>query len=225
MTKRSINVKAGSSVCWLIVSVCLSVVLAHAQQPTANTAGVTNEPRVGLNEAATAFDMAGREALGGHLRTTQLAGTQDAPVRNALVVIENRSQFFYNYVSGYATFYGNDGVRCGEGLWKADAFAPGEQAEVDTPGLRLTCTPTSWRLSALNLLTRTTDVAKPAAPASAPNAATPPASAPPANTTTPQSAQRLEININGKTLPLQLGNPIDVVVGKEHVLIVVQPAP
>src|SRR5207248_11688589 len=111
------------------------------------------------------------------------------------------------------------------GLWKADAFAPGEQAEVDTPGLRLTCTPTSWRLSALNLLTRTTDVAKPAAPASAPNAATPPASAPPANTTTPQSAQRLEININGKTLPLQLGNPIDVVVGKERVLIVVQPAP
>jgi len=224
-------VKAGSSVCWLIVSVCLSVVLAHAQQPTANTAGVTNEPRVGLNEAATAFDMAGREALGGHLRTTQLAGTQDAPVRNALVVIENRSQFFYNYVSGYATFYGNDGVRCGEGLWKADAFAPGEQAEVDTPGLRLTCTPTSWRLSTLNLLTRTTDVAKPAAPASAPNAATPPASetspasAPPANTTTPQSAQRLEININGKTLPLQLGNPIDVVVGKERVLIVVQPAP
>ena len=151
-------------------------------------------------------------------------------MRNVLVVIENRSGFFYNYVSGYATFYGNDGVRCGEGLWKADALAPGESAEVDTPGLRLTCTPTTWRLSALNLLTRTTDVAKPAAPASAPNAVPPPASetspasAPPANTP-PQSAQRLEININGKTLPLQLGHPIDVVIGKERVLIVVQPAP
>lgn len=222
--------KAGSSVCWLIVFACLSVVVAHAQQPTANTAGVTNEPRVGLTESATAFDVAGREALGGHLRTTQLVGTQDAPVRNVLVVIENRSGFFYNYVSGYATFYGNDGVRCGEGLWKADALAPGESAEVDTPGLRLTCTPTTWRLTALNLLTRTTDVAKPAAPASAPNAVPPPASetspasAPPANTP-PQSAQRLEININGKTLPLQLGHPIDVVIGKERVLIVVQPAP
>ena len=63
-------------------------------------------------------------------RTTQLAGTQDAPVRNVLVVIENRSGFFYNYVSGYVTFYGSDGVRCGEGLWKADALAPGERMNV-----------------------------------------------------------------------------------------------
>jgi hypothetical protein len=170
----------------------------------------------------------GRVALGGRLRTQQLAGTEDAPVRNISVVIENRSGLFYNYISGYATFYGGDGVRCGEGLWKADALAPGEQAAVDTPGLRLTCTPTSWRLSALNLLTRTTDVAKPAEPASA---ATPPspAEAPvPASPATPAllaPPPRLEININGKTLPLQLGNPIDIVVGKERVLIVVQPVP
>src|SRR5205085_1852712 len=118
---------------------------------------------------------------------------------------------------------------CGEGLWKADALAPGERAEVDTPGLRLTCAPATWRLSALNLLTRTTDVAKPAAPASAPSAVAPPMSeAPPASVTTSApaaTAQRFEININGKTLPLQLGNPIDVVVGKERVLIVVQPVP
>ncbi|HYY42374.1 MAG TPA: hypothetical protein VE775_06535, partial [Pyrinomonadaceae bacterium] len=110
------------------------------------------------------------------------------------------------------------------------ALAPGEQAALDTPGLRLTCTPTTWRLSALNLLTRTTDVAKPADPASAPTpatsataatAGTPALTAAPAQTALP----RLEININGKTLPLQLDNPIDVVVGKERVLIVVRPAP
>src|SRR5205085_12686305 len=96
MTKRSIDVKAGSSVCWLIVSVCLSVVIAHAQQPTANTAGVTNEPRVGVNEAATAFDVAGGGALGGHLRPTPVVGTQGAPGRNGPVAIGNSMQLFTN---------------------------------------------------------------------------------------------------------------------------------
>ena len=57
------------------------------------------------------------------------------------------------------------------------------------------------------------------------SAATPPASEASPASAPPPTAQRLEININGKTLPLQLGNPIDVVVGKERVLIVVQPAP
>ena len=215
-----------NNVLCLALMICACALGARAQQPTANTAGVTNEPRVALTEQATAYDVAGRTALGGRLRTQQLAATQDAPVRNVLVVLENRSQFFYNYVSGYATFYGADGVRCGEGLWKLEAFAPGEQAEVDTPGLRLTCTPATWRISALNLLTRTTDVAKPAAPASA-TPATDAAAPPPANMNAPAPAlaPRLEININGKTLPLQLGNPIDVVVGKERVLIVVQPVP
>jgi hypothetical protein len=218
------NVKAAKQLMLLVPTVLLCVAGVRAQQTTTNTAAVPNEPRVALTEAATAFDALGHEALGGHLRTTQLAGTQDAPLRNVLLVVENRSQFFYNYASGYATFYGSDGVRCGEGMWKTDALAPGEQVEVDTPGLRLTCTPTNWRLSALNLLTRTTDVAKPAT-SSTP---APPAAQTTTNATPTSSAsapQRLEININGKTLPLQLGNPIDVVVGKERVLIVVQPAP
>lgn len=203
---------------WVLVLACLSSLSVRAQQPTPNTAGVTNESRVALPEQATAYDVAGRVALGGRLRTTQLAGTVDAPVRNVLVVVENRSAFFYNYVSGYATFYAADGVRCGEGMWKLEAFAPGEQAEVDTPGLRLTCTPATWRLSALNLLTRTTDVAKPAEPAPASDAA------PPAPVAT-GTAQRLEININGKTMPVQFDNPIDIIVGKERVVIVVRPAP
>ena len=215
------HVNKTSRAWWAVLILGLCATAAQAQQPTTNTTGVTNEPRVALNEQATAFDVLGRTALAGRLRTQQLAATQDAPVRNVLLVLENSSQFFYNYVSGYATFYGADGVRCGEGLWKLEAFAPGEQAEVDTPGLRLTCTPATWRLSALNLLTRTTDVAKPAAPASAADAAAPPLASVPVSTPAP----RLEININGKTLPLQLGNPIDVVVGKERVVIVVQPVP
>jgi hypothetical protein len=218
-----------SKVLRLILMVCACVVGARAQQPAAATTGETNEPRVSLSEAATAYDATGRVALGGRLRTTQLAGTQDAPARNVLVVLENRSPVFYNYVSGYATFYGADGVRCGEGLWKLEAFAPGEQAEVDTPGLRLTCTPTNWRLSALNLLTRTADIAKPAEPT---QPTTPGATeAQPAGTplaasgSMPATLPRLEININGKTLPLQLDNPLDIVVGKERVIIVVRPAP
>ncbi len=215
-----------NKVMWLIVLAWVCAVDVRAQQPTANTAGVTNEPRVALTEQATAYDVAGRVALGGRLRTTQLAGTADAPVRNVAFVVENRSALFYNYVSGYATFYAADGVRCGEGLWKLEAFAPGEQSEVDTPGLRLTCTPTTWRISALNLVTRTTDVAKPADPAVAPASdATPASTPPPAPALAAGTTQRLEININGKTLPVQFDNPIDILVGKERVVIVVRPAP
>ena len=188
------------------------------------------EPRVALTEAATAFDAAGRGALGGRLRTTALAGTQDAPTRNVLLAIENRSQFFYNYVSGSATFYDASGVRCGEGMWKVGALAVGEVAEVDTPGLRLTCTPTTWRIVAINLLTRSTDVAKPGEPATADGTMTAPPSAA-ALTTTGATANpahalpRLEININGRTLPLQIGNPLEIIVGKERVQIIVNPAP
>jgi hypothetical protein len=35
----------------------------------------------------------------------------------------------------------------------------------------------------------------------------------------------LEINVNGKTIPVQLGNPLEIQVGKERVRIVVQQAP
>ena len=140
------------------------------------------------------------------------------------------SDLFYNYVAGWATFYGEDGVRCGEGLWKLEAFAPREQVEVDTPGLRLTCTPSTWRIVATTLLTRTGDVAKPreqtqpppAEPGTPASAAATDASA---NAAAPAAMPPLEINVNGKTIPLQLGNPLEVVVGKERVRIVVQQAP
>jgi len=213
------------------------------QQTAAATSGEVrpSEPRVPLAQAAVAYDVEGHEALGGRLRTQSLAGTPDAPVRNTRIVVESRSQVFYNYVSGWATFYGEDGVRCGEGLWKLEALAPAEQVEVDTPGLRLTCTPATWRITATTLLTRTGDVAKPREQAAPPpaetggaSAAAAPASAAATGTTgassttganAPATVPPLEINVNGKTIPIQLGNPLEIQVGKERVRIVVQPAP
>lgn len=221
----------------LLAVVVACACAAHAQ--TAQTAATTSdvrpsEPHVPLAQAAVAYDVAGNEAVAGRLRTQTLVGTPEAPVRNTRLVVENLSPVFYNYVAGWATFYGEDGVRCGEGLWKLEAFAPREQVEVDTPGLRLTCTPATWRVVATTLLTRTGDVAKPreqtAPPPAEPgtpgaagatessNAAT---TAAPASTAVPP----LEINVNGKTIPLQLGNPLEIVVGKERVRIVVQQAP
>jgi hypothetical protein len=234
---------------FLAAASCAGVARAHdaaqAQQQTAATTSDVrpSEPRVPLAQAAVAYDVEGHEALSGRLRTQALAGTPDAPVRDTRVVVENRSQVFYNYVAGWATFYGEDGVRCGEGLWKLEALAPAEQAEVDTPGLRLTCTPSTWRIVATTLLTRTGDVAKPREQTAPPpaetgdkssSAATQPSASGAgvttgaANTTGAAGATGvppLEINVNGKTIPIQLGNPLEIQVGKERVRIVVQPAP
>ena len=219
----------------LCLALCLfGAASASAQQQTAaSTSDVRpSEPHVPLAQAAVAYDVAGNEALGGRLRTQALVGTPEAPVRNTRLVVENRSPVFYNYVAGWATFYGEDGVRCGEGLWKLEAFAPREQVEVDTPGLRLTCTPATWRIVATTLLTRTGDVAKPneqTAPPPAepgtPGAAGATESSNAATTPAPAAVPPLEINVNGKTIPLQLGNPLEIVVGKERVRIVVQQAP
>gem|GEM_PF-301007 len=225
----------------LAVAACACVARAQTagaqQQSSQTTSDVRpSEPRVALAQAAVAYDVEGHEALSGRLRTQTLAGTPDAPVRNTLLVVENRSPVFYNYVAGWATFYGADGVRCGEGLWKLEALAPGEQGEVDTPGLRLTCTPTAWRIVATTLLTRTGDVAKPREQTGAPPAETSDkaasgegqAATAASNSTAATGAgvvPPLEINVNGKTIPIQLGNPLEIVVGKERVRIVVQPVP
>jgi hypothetical protein len=219
----------------LLACACLNVARAQTTQQPPDERGI-KETRVALADAATAYDIEGRTAIGARLRTTSLAGALDAPVRNVAIVVENRSSLFYNYASGWATFYDAAGVRCGEGLWKVEAFAPGESAEVDTPGLRLTCAPATWRVTALNLLTRTSDIAKPGEPA--PTAQTlatgatqtsatgaMPTNATGASAAAVESAPRLEINVNGKTLPLQLDNPVDILVGKERVLIVVRRAP
>ncbi|HEX5708455.1 MAG TPA: hypothetical protein VFX96_14225 [Pyrinomonadaceae bacterium] len=210
---------------------CLASARAQETATQVATGGARpSEPRVALDATAEAYDIAGRPAIAARLRTTALAGTHESPERNSRLVVENRSPVFYTYASGWVTFYGGDGVRCGEGLWKLEALAPNESAEVDTPGLRLTCTPATWRVVAANLLTRTTDIAKPADEGAPPPAEQPTTSAPPAEST-PVAASHatslppLEINVNGKTIPIQPGNPLEIVVGRERVRIVVQPAP
>lgn len=210
-----------------VLVVCVAAGAARGQeaQPAPADERATREARVALTEAATAYDAEGRAAIGARLNTQQLAASPDAPVRSVSVVVQNRSPFFYNYASGWATFYDASGVRCGEGLWKVEAFAPGESAGVDTPGLRLTCTPSTWRVVALNLLTRSADIAKPGQSATTPDASPPSEATSPPPSTSSAPAQRLEININGKTLPLQLNNPLDIVVGQERLQIVVRPAP
>src|SRR5205085_12548230 len=101
--------------------------------------------------------------------------------------------------------------------------------EVDTPGLRLTCTPATWRITATTLLTRTGDVAKPREQAAPPPAETgrgaaaaSPAPSSGASTagasgTAGADVPPLEINGNGKTIPIQLGNPLEIQVRKERV--------
>jgi hypothetical protein len=177
-----------------MVFVAFTAIGAHAQQ--------AGEARVPLAEQAVASDANGHEALGGRLRTVDLKGSIDSPVTNIRLVLENRSSYFYNYVAGWVTFYDSDAVRCGEGLFKLDALAAGESAETDTPGLRLRCTPVTWRVVATNLLTRTSDTAKPNQPEPTPDSA----NVSDAVLATPP----LEINIDGEILPLQLGNPIEI---------------
>lgn len=238
------RIKVGLS--FVLLACCFAATARAQEEPGADVRPA--EPRVALNEPAVAYDIDGRAALSGRLRTTALAGTPDAPERNTRIVIENRASVFYTYVSGWATFYGGDGVRCGEGLWKIEALAPAESAEVDTPGLRLTCTPTTWRIVALNLLTRTTDAAKPADQTAPPPAETPapaatepalpdpifsersgtgarPATRPSSGAAAARAIPPLELNINGRVVPIQPGNPLEVVVGAERVRIILQPAP
>jgi hypothetical protein len=227
--------------CAAWVALAHDTAAARQQSPETTADARPSETRVALAQAASAFDVEGNEALGGRLRTQSLAGTVDAPVRNTRIVVENRSPVFYNYVAGWATFYGEDGVRCGEGLWKLEALAPREQVEVDTPGLRVTCAPATWRIVATTLLTRTGDAAKPRQQTAPPPAETTTTGAQ-SNAASPRpsdsgasnasgaasmnsSVPPLEINVNGKTIPLQLGNPLEIQVGKERVRIVVQQAP
>ncbi len=191
-----------------------------AQESPATAAITSSETRVALTEQAAATDAKGVAALAARLQdTAALVGTQESPVRNLRLVVENRSQTFFTYVSGWVTFYDASGIRCGSGIFNLDALAPGESAETDSPGLRLTCTAVSWRLAANSLVTRIVDIAKPTNQES-PTAA---AAGAPASSTSPPLPP-LKISINGEVLPIQTGNPIEVRVGKETVRIVLSPA-
>lgn len=173
------------------------------------------EQRVALEAQAIAMDSMGRTAIAGQLLTRALSGTPDAPVKNARFIIENRSQFFYNYVSGSVTFYDERGVRCGEGQFALNALAPGEQAETDAPGLRLTCAPGTWRIVAKDLVPRVNDRLVPVAEAT--QAETP------APVSTPVMMP-LEIVVDDQVYNAPLGSTLDVSVRKRRVKITVRAA-
>ena len=198
----------------LMLLVC-GVLSVNAQQTTASQG---SEQRVGLEEQAIALDSMGQTALSGQLVTRALSGTPDAPVRNVRFILENRSTIFYTYVSGTVTFYDERGVRCGEGEFTLNALAPGEQAEVDAPGLRLACAPRAWRIVANNLLTRTTDAAKPAEQSAAERVT------PPALDSPPAAPAALEITVNDKVYNAPLGSTLDVPVTNKRVKITVRAA-
>ncbi len=189
----------------------------RAQQAAAQSAPA--EQRVGLEEQPVALDPAGRPALGAQLVTKALAATPDAPLRNVRFIIENRSQTPYTYVSGRATFYDDKGVRCGEGQFVLNALAPNEQAEVDAPGLLLTCTPRSWRMVAESLLT---DTAGETVKVKPPESAGP--AQEPVMPTTPAAPTTVEVDVNGKTYSVPMGSTLDLPVKGKRVKITVRRA-
>jgi hypothetical protein len=208
--------------------VCNAALSVHAQQ---TASGPVIEQPVALTARPVALDAKGRDALSGRLLTQTLQGSTDSPVPNIRLVVENISPFFYEYVAGRVTFYDAQGVRCGEGLFKFDVLAPREQAETDTPGLRLSCAPATWRIVATNLLTRTSDTAKPNEPTPAASSETTgmqPDSAAGTEQQPPPPRQPLQfvnLNIDGVVYRVPLGSTISVPVRKRDININISAAP
>lgn len=175
-----------------------------AQEPAAGSV----ERRVALTDTAVALDGSGAPALEATLKTTALNGAEDSPVTNTRLVVKNSSSVSYTLVSGLVTFYDGAGVRCGEGLFKADALAVGEAFETDTPGIRIRCAPSTWRIVANNLLPRV-----------APNG---PVSA---GTTASRSGLNLVISVDGEEHPIQLDKPMVLTLGDRQRTIVLREAP
>ena len=184
--------------------VMLCSVLFVCAQEGAPVSGL-NERRVPLSEAAVALEASGAAALEATLRTTTLNGSPETPVTNIRLVVKNRSAVAYAFVAGSVTFYDAAGVRCGEGVFKADSLAVDESFETDVPGLRIRCEATSWRLVATHLLPRL----PPNAPLTALTRA-------PAN---------LTISIDGETHPIQLDRPLTLTLGEKRRTIVVRASP
>ena len=184
-----------------ILMLC-SVLCASAQEIAPAT--TLNEKRVPLAEAAVALDASGAPALEASLRTIALNGSPDTPVTNIRMIVKNRSTLAYAFVSGSVTFYDAAGVRCGEGVFKADALAVDESFETDSPGVRIRCEVTTWRIVATNLLPRLP-----------PNA--------PIITLT-RAPQNLIISIDGESHPIQLDRPLTLTLGERRRTIIVRPA-
>ncbi|HEY4425636.1 MAG TPA: hypothetical protein VGN10_15605 [Pyrinomonadaceae bacterium] len=186
----------------IAASLCLlfSALLVSAQETTMT--GSLNEQRVALTTAAVALDASGAPALEATLRTTALNGAPETPVTNVRIVVKNRSTFPYAFVSGEVTFYDAAGVRCGEGVFKADAVAVDESFESDLPGLRIRCEAATWRVIATSLLPRV-----------APNAPI---------TALTRTPSNFVISIDGETHPIQLDKPLTVTLGEKRRTIIVR---
>src|SRR4051812_27961570 len=141
------------------ISLVLMLILAGALTAAAQT---PSEQRSPLNQTATAFDAKSAPAIEATLLTQVLNGSEDSPVMNIKVAVKNITPIFYTYVSGWVTFYDAKNARCGEVFFKVDALAPQEPAEVDPPGLRLRCSPATWRIVEKNLLPQIVNIPKPA---------------------------------------------------------------
>ena len=182
----------------LLVS-CLSIAAQDATMPS--------EKRVALSERAVALDGSGAPALEATLKTTTLNGAEDSPVTNIRLVVRNSGSVAYAFVSGLVTFYDGAGVRCGEGLFKADALSVDESFETDTPGIRIRCSPSTWRIVATNLLPR------------AVTGITPVAGAP------LRANMNLVISVDGEEHPIQLDKPMVVKLGDAERTIILRVAP
>jgi hypothetical protein len=183
----------------LASSLCIA-----AQEPAVGS----TERRVALTETAVALDGSGAPALEATLRTTALNGAEDSPVTNIRLVVKNSSSVPYAFVSGLVTFYDISGVRCGEGLFKADALSVGEAFETDTPGIRIRCAASTWRIVANSLLPRVI----PSAPVAA-------------GTTASRSGLNLVISVDGEEHPIQLDKPMVLTLGDRQRTIVLREAP
>ena len=177
---------------------------AVAQEPAAALA----EKRVALSERAIALDGSGTPALEATLKTTALNGAEDSPVTNIRMVVRNSGTVAYAFVSGLVTFYDGSGVRCGEGLFKADALSVDESFETDTPGIRIRCSPSTWRIVAHNLLPRV--------PMNGMNSA---------GANLGRTNFNLVISVDGEEHPIQLDKPMVVKLGDTQRTIVLREAP
>jgi len=200
------------AICGLVLSLSvLSVSAQHRGPQRGSPAGVeesvpsTGEQAVALTQAAGALDGRGTPALEGTLRTTALQGAPDTPVTNIRLVIKNVGPLPYSYASGLVTFYDSSGVRCGEGIFKADEVLMNESVETDTPGIRIRCAPTSWRIVATNLLPRLS-----------PGMTGMEMAAKPSN---------LIISIDGEEHPIQLDRPMVLSLGERQRTIIVRQSP
>lgn len=179
----------------------LGVLSVSAQQ----TPSTSSEQPVPLTQTAVALDGRGTPALDGTLRTTSLNGAPDTPVTNIRVVIKNVGPSPLSYVSGLVTFYDESGVRCGEGIFKADEVLANESVETDAPGIRIRCAPANWRIVATNLLPRLSPglVGLDAASRTA----------------------NLIISVDGEEHPIQLDRPMVLTLGERQRTIIVRQIP